>query len=33
MLNLLESEHIDKNELVRLRSMIDEASREEGRHS
>ncbi len=31
MLNLLESEHIDKNELQRLRSMIDAASREEGR--
>jgi predicted transcriptional regulator len=31
MLNLLESEHIDKDELQRLRSMIDAAAREEGR--
>ena len=31
MLNLLESEHIDKNELQRLRSMIDAAAKEEGR--
>jgi predicted transcriptional regulator len=31
MLNLLESEHVDKSELQRLRSMIDAATREEGR--
>lgn len=31
MLNLLASEHIDKAELQRLRSMIDAASREERR--
>jgi predicted transcriptional regulator len=31
MLNLLESEHIDKEELHRLRTMIDAAAREEAR--
>jgi len=31
MLNLLASEHIDKDELQRLRSMIDTAAKEEGR--
>jgi predicted transcriptional regulator len=33
MLNLLESEHITQAELQRLRSMIDAASREEGRRN